>query len=101
MKKFITFNQESKSVTLVDDDPRDLSTYTKEISKIMESAKVCIVESSSGNLIVKPSNINSILVSEIEPEDSIFKSIKKPQKSIDKKEPNSEKLFNKDDVIKD
>jgi hypothetical protein len=65
MKKITIYNDESQELILIDDDDTDLTLYTKQVSKILESQKICILETSSGNAILKPSKINSIFVTEL------------------------------------
>jgi len=62
MKKIIIQQKNSDSIILTDNDNRDLLVYTKEISKVMELSKNCILETSSGVVILKPSEISSVLV---------------------------------------
>ena len=66
MKKIVIHQKNLENIILIDNDSRDLITYTKEISKIMELSKVCILETTSGNIILKPSEISSITVLEFE-----------------------------------
>jgi len=93
MKKIIINQKDSKEIELIDDDQKDLVTYTKEISKIMELTKICILETTSGNIIIKPSEICSINVFEVD---------NKKQKNVNQKI-NSVKpvVVNQNDVIKD
>ena len=96
MKKIIIYNDESKELTLIDDDDTELTAYTKQVSKIMESTKVCILETSSGNTILKPSKINSIFVTELSLPEINEKPISQPK--FLKSTP---KVKNQSDVIKD
>ena len=87
MKKIQINQKNADPIVLTDDDNTELKTYSKELSKVMELAKICILETTSGTIILKPSEISSIFIKEIE-EDS--------------QKPTSEKrIFNKTDVIKD
>ena len=96
MKKIIIYNDESKELILIDDDDTELTAYTKQVSKIMESTKVCILETSSGNTILKPSKINSIFITELPLPEINEKPILQPR--IIKSSP---KVKNHTDVIKD
>jgi hypothetical protein len=86
MKKIVINQKNSQPLFLEDDSTEEINSYTKEISKVMESSKICIIETSFGNAIIRPSEINSIFVMEIE--DS--KQIK-----------NEKKIFDSRDVLKD
>lgn len=86
MKKIIIVYKNSSHLTLTDEDSTDLRVYTKELTKIMELSKICILETSDCNVIIRPSEISSILVKDT-------KSIK--DESLEKK------IFNKEDIIKD
>lgn len=86
MKKIIIVYKNSSPLTLTDEDSTDLRVYTKELTKIMELSKICILETSDCNVIIRPSEISSILVKDT-------KSIK--DESLEKK------IFNKEDIIKD
>lgn len=91
--KTIRINQKnSDSVVLMDDDSKDLILYTKEVSKILELSKICILETTSGSIILKPSEINSIVINEL-PE------LKKEKQKNPKPEEKQE--VKKEDVIKD
>lgn len=65
MKKIVIYQENSDRVILLDDDSTNLETYTKELSKLLESSKVCIIETTSGNFLVKPSKIISLFVYEL------------------------------------
>jgi len=65
MKKIIIYQEKCEPLILIDDDTKDITEYSKEISKITESSKICILETTAGNLILKPTKINSIFVSEL------------------------------------
>lgn len=86
MKRIIIHGKEnSNQIILTDNDDNDLLSYTKELSKIMESSKISILETTSGNLLIRPLEIFSIQVEEIDNKNSVTKKT----------------LFNKEDVIKD
>lgn len=92
MKTIIINQKNSDSVVLMDDDSKDLILYTKEVSKILELSKICILETTSGSIILKPSEINSIVINEL-PE------LKKEKQKNPKPEEKQE--VKKEDVIKD
>jgi hypothetical protein len=94
MKKIIIYVDEKSSITLIDDDDMDLSIYTKQVSRLMELSKVSILETTSGSLILKPSKINFIEVSELSSPE-ICEKIVLPSKT------GLGKVKNNLDVIKD
>jgi hypothetical protein len=83
MKKIIIYKNPDPLV-LTDDDETNITEYTKQLSLMLESSKICILETTSGNVILRPSKIDLIFVSEEETD-----GIKKKT------------VFNKTDVIKD
>jgi hypothetical protein len=99
MKKIIINQKDSKVIELLDDDKLDLTTYTKEISKIMELTKVCILETTSGNIIVKPSEICSINVLEVD--NKKLKSSLNHNQKMNEIENIKPVVVNQNDVIKD
>jgi hypothetical protein len=95
MKKISIYQKDFNIIEMLDDDPGDVTLYTKEISKLMEFSKVCILELTSGNIIIKPSEISSIIITELENKKE--KSILNQQiETIDK-----QTVVNKNDIIKD
>jgi hypothetical protein len=98
MKKIIINQKDSKVIELFDDDKMDLTSYTKEISKIMELTKICILETTSGNIIVKPSEICSINVLDVDIKK--HKNISNHNQKVDEIV-NIKPVVNQDDVIKD
>ena len=92
MKKIEIHQENSDIITLSDEDSTDINSYSNEITKVLESSKVCIIETTSGSIIVRPSKINSIFVTEI------LESNPKKDNKIKK-----EKVENKvkEDVIRD
>ena len=63
MRQIKVFQENTDTVILYDKDFSDFSTYVKQISEIMKSDEVSILEATSGSMILKPSKIVSILVS--------------------------------------
>ena len=98
MKKIVINQKNSNVIELLDDDLNDITLYTKDISKLMELSKICIIETTTGSVIIKPSEINSISVFEIE-------NNKKQKSSVNQKVENSvvskHVVINQNDVIKD
>jgi hypothetical protein len=73
MKKITIFQENSENIILFDDDQTNLLEYTKKISEILESSKICILETPTQIISLKPSKLNSILVSEVEEKGKIQK----------------------------
>jgi len=65
MKKVIIFQENTENLILFDDDSLDLVSYAKNLTKILESNKVCILETSLGIAALKPSKLNSFSVVEV------------------------------------
>jgi hypothetical protein len=64
MKKIkIIFDNQSE--TLLDDDETNLEEYSKSVSSLLSSGNINVIQTSSGeNLIVRPSKILAIKVTE-------------------------------------
>ena len=78
MKKIEIYQENIDPIVLFDKDYSDLLSYTNELSKILKSKEISILETTSGNIIIKPSKISSIIV-------SLFQDEKKePEKEITK-----------------
>jgi hypothetical protein len=96
MKKIEIFQENSESIILLDDDYSDLLTYTKKVNEILESTKVCILQTSFNILSLKPSKINAILISEVED-----KKTKVKEKSVAVEKKPEINMNIKEDIIKD
>ena len=94
MKKIVIYQENSDPITLLDNDSSDMESYSNDTSKILELSKVCILETTSGNILIKPSKINSIFITDlVDP-----KNLKLPKEKIvhvDKK------VSTQTDLIKD
>ena len=66
MKKIVIQQENSESLILFDNDQSNLTEYTKKISELLKSTKVCILETTCGVVTLKPSKTNSIFITEIE-----------------------------------
>lgn len=93
MKKIVIHQENSDTITLLDEDSTNLDSYSNDMVKILESQKICIVETTSGNILLKPAKIISIFVTELEETNNIKKDSKI------KKEKNKNET--KEDVIRD
>jgi len=64
MKKIIIYQNGVEPIEIKDSDNKDIQEYTKEISSLMESDNVTIIETSEGCLILRPTKILGIKVCE-------------------------------------
>jgi hypothetical protein len=74
VKKIKLFT-ESGLVEISDTDSSSLEEYSKQLSGLLDSSTISILETSSGCLILRPSKVSSIFVSE----DKNVKEVKKSQ----------------------
>ena len=63
LKKIKTFT-ETGPVEITDIDSTPLDEYSKKLSELLQSSNISILQTSSGCLIIRPSKISSILVTE-------------------------------------
>lgn len=70
MKKRITIINNNNKIVMLDDDSTPLSEYSENLSKIMSNENISLLEVSTGILITRPSQINSILIEEIKSKES-------------------------------
>ena len=78
IKKIRIFT-ESGSIEVLDSDSRTLEEYCKQLSGLLDLSTVSILETSSGVLILRPSKISGISVSE----EKYTKETKKSQPKIE------------------
>lgn len=64
MKRVIIFQENAPPAELYDPDEKNLEEYTKNLLSILESGNISQLTTPTSSLIVKPSKITSILVSE-------------------------------------
>lgn len=64
MKKILINLTDSYTLELIDDDNTELSEYTKELSSVLQSNTVTILELSTGHIIIRPNKVLSIQVTE-------------------------------------
>lgn len=64
MKRIVIGNNSSE-IVLYDKNNSDLSTYSLEISEIMKEKDITILETTSGSIILKPSQISYIYITEV------------------------------------
>jgi len=68
MKEITIFQKNSEVIKIFDKDESDISKYIRELNPIMNSNHVSIIEVSNTSLLIKPSEISSIVVKEINQE---------------------------------
>ena len=64
MKIISIFRKGSDVVKILDDDKTPLSEYSEKLSQVFEVTNVVILETSNGNIILRPSKIDFIHVEE-------------------------------------
>jgi len=64
MKIIKIFQENAPTIELYDDDDTDRLNYTLELKEVLRSTEVKIIETTSGCVILKPSEVKSILVSD-------------------------------------
>lgn len=93
----------SSPLIITDSDERDMKTYTTDLSKILESNNVSILETSSCSVIIRPHKINSIIVRTLESpaeETKQEEPIEETTEEIKEEEP-SEEISSDDGIITD
>ena len=73
VSKKIRIFTESGLIETIDSDESPLEEYSKNLSKLLESSNVSILETSSGSLILRPSKISDIYITK----EKILKESKK------------------------
>ena len=68
MKLIKIIHESADSIEIKDEDGQDLSSYVTNLSKLLEASNVSILETTSGSVIIRPSRICSIVVSELSDE---------------------------------
>jgi len=71
MKEIRIFQGGMSPIVILDDDKSKLDSYTKRISAVLEMGNVAIIQTSTGNVVVRPHKIESILVNEVQGSPSV------------------------------
>lgn len=66
MKKVEVFQENVGKVELFDLDDSDISDYVQSLSSLLELSKVSVLHTTSASIILRPSKVVSLLVSEVE-----------------------------------
>jgi len=64
MKRILIYQENVDPIEMNDVDDTPLDIYTNQVMSVLSSRNVTSIETTQGNLIVRPSKITSILVSE-------------------------------------
>jgi len=65
MKKVEVFQEHVDKVVLLDLDDSDISSYVEKLSSLLELSKVSVLHATSASVILRPSKIVSLLVTEV------------------------------------
>ncbi len=95
MKKIRIFSSDCEPIYLIDDNEDKLETYTKNLSKILESNNVVLLHMTSGSVILRPNTVTSIVVND----EIIQPKLKPKSKPIPKKIKKIEKEPENDSTI--
>jgi len=79
MKHIRIIGKTKQEIKLEDEDSDNIEVYAKKLSNIFESKNVLIIHSSSGSVIVRPSDIFAIQVFNIEVKDEDNKKSVEPE----------------------
>jgi hypothetical protein len=95
MKLIKIIHEGADSIEIQDEDGQDLSSYVMKLSKLLEVSNVSILETTSGSVIIRPSRVCSIVVSELSDKGEITEQ----EEVVTKVE--SEQIEQTEDVITD
>lgn len=80
MKELVIFQEGAGAVIIYDDDNQEFHEYAKKLSSIFQSGSVSILTTSKSSLLIRPSKLVSIRISEIdlstEPQEDVIGQIK-------------------------
>lgn len=65
MKKVEVFQENVDKIVFFDSDDSDIFDYVKSLSSLLELSKVSVLHTTSASIILRPSKIVSLLVSEV------------------------------------
>jgi hypothetical protein len=66
MKRIVINQENSNPIVLYDKEYTDFPTYALDVSELMKSKEITLLETTSGIAILKPSKITGIHISEVE-----------------------------------
>ena len=76
MKVIKIIHENATPIEVKDEDKTEFSSYTEKLAKLLEASNVTILETSSGSVIIRPSKICSIFVSELNNGEVVEEEIK-------------------------
>jgi hypothetical protein len=65
MKRIVIYQENIEPIILNDDDTSQISSYVEDLSKILNLKRIVTIQTTDKALIIRPSKISSISVSEI------------------------------------
>ena len=101
IRKHLTIFQENNApIVMIDEDERDLTEISKDLSSFMTLDNISILETSTSVAIIRPSRISSILVETIDQFEEKTK-VDKPQIKIPGRTKKKKTTNKKVDIITD
>lgn len=106
----ITVYQEGEVIELFDDGKEKLETCIKEIGKMFFSNNISIIQATNTALLIRPSKLNSVLIEDIEEQQSLLddtvkeiieKDDEKNEEKIDEQVEENETNKQVEDIITD
>lgn len=77
MKRIVVIQENVERIELFDLDETDIDEYAQKLSSLLELSNASILHTSSASIILRPSKVVSLLVSEIDGEETDTKEIYK------------------------
>jgi len=96
MKEITIFQKNNPPLVFTDEDTSEIEGYTKELTSLLEASNVIVLETTSGNIIIRPHTINSIKVINIE---DVEEDVEEQELKEDVKEVVTEDII--EDIITD
>lgn len=95
MKKIVIYQEGSNIIELLDNDGTEVSAYAEKIANLLSAGNVSILNATSGSLVIRPSKIVSLFISDDKNLSKI--PIKKESKEPVKKEKEMDIITDVDD----
>lgn len=92
MKNITILQKNTEAITIKDADDSDINEYTQKLSKVLSIGNVCVLETSTTNVILRPNQIVSILVED---------DVSPKRKTIIPKPKNKSKKPIEEDIVTD
>jgi hypothetical protein len=102
----ITIYQDGEVIELLDDSKEKIENYIKEAGKLFYSNNISILQVTNSALIIRPSKLNSILIEDIEEQqslldDTVKEIIKKDEEKAEQQQQLDETNKQVEDIITD